>query len=92
MRAYIAVLKDELFKQLVPVSNITLLVTTFVSPERRDQMKEWAEKEIKAKPEYHELSGSFLFAYLPRPASPQDIWLDSRWYMPFSERTMTLLS
>lgn len=76
IRAYMALLKSRSYQQLSGGTAITIAFTTFVGPERVEQMRKWTGAEVERDPA---LTPVFRFAALSRPLHPIETWLGAHW-------------
>lgn len=92
IRAYIMLLKSAAYQQLFGVRTITVAFTTFAGVARLRQMIEWTRAELATTNEPKALGMTFSFTTLDRPLEPQQIWLSSRWFTPYDNSPVSLLS
>lgn len=82
IRAYVAYLQAEGYRQQFGVSGITIIFTTFVGERRRDQMRAWTREELEHEAET--ISERFLFTAQQTPVDAR-LWLAPCWYSMFME-------
>jgi hypothetical protein len=87
IRAYGAFLSSGAYKQLLGTERVTVAFTTFVSPKRVAQMREWTKAELATEPQ---LASMFIFAELPRPLEPRHLLFERRWYTLPSDQPIAL--
>lgn len=83
IRSYIALLRSEQYKELLGVGAVTIAFTTFTGQARLEQMRAWTRQELEASQEAPNIGARFRFTALPRPATPEQAWLEPHWYLPF---------
>jgi hypothetical protein len=88
IRAYMAFLASEAYKQSLSTERITVAFTTFLSAKRVAQMREWTKAEVAAEPQ---LASRFIFAVLPKPLEPFHLLLERRWHTLMNDQPITLL-
>jgi DNA-binding PadR family transcriptional regulator len=92
IRAYIVLLKSEMYKELFGVRTLTIAFTTFAGEARRKQMREWTKAELAATNEGSDIGGAFYFATAVRPLDPHSLWQSACWYTVYSDQPVTLLA
>jgi len=88
IRAYLAFLKAEGYKQHFGVKAITVAFTTFAGESRLKQKLEWTRQELA---ENKDLSQTFLFSCLRVPLEPHQVLLEPWWYTPASSQAVSLV-
>jgi hypothetical protein len=83
IRGYIALLKSEQYKELLGVGAVTIAFTTFTGQQRLEQMRAWTRQELEASQEAPNIGARFRFIALPCLPTPEQAWLEPRWYLPF---------
>lgn len=92
IRAYIVLLKSSAYQQLFGVRTVTVAFTTFTGVPRLKQMIEWTRAELAVTNEPKTLGMTFSFTTLDQPLEPQQIWLSPRWFTPYDNSPLSLLS
>ena len=93
IRAYITLLRSEQYKELFGVKAITVAFSTFVGPQRLEQMRAWTRAELTETNEPSQIGLMFCFASLSRPLDPKQVWFEPCWYAPYdTARGMALLA
>lgn len=90
IRAYLHMLRNEGYKQLFGVNDITIGFTTSASTERLMQIREWTLKELleTGEMQYKHL---FYFTLVKNPIDPYQVWVNTTW-LPLDElRPVALL-
>jgi Replication-relaxation len=95
IRALLTLVKDEtLCKKHYSAKIPTIAIANAVGGEkRREQLRSWAEQELKKTKEPHFWTSVFLFADVSEKIeSSEQLVLDPIWYTPFSKQPVVLLS
>src|SRR5690348_10784296 len=93
IRAYITLLQSEQYKELFGVRAITVAFSTFVGPQRLEQMRAWTRAELTETNEPRQVGLTFCFASLSRSLDPRQVWFEPCWYSPYeTDRGMALLA
>lgn len=85
IRAYLVLLRSGAYQEVFGVRALTVAFTTFVSPHRLQQMREWTRAELTATHEAKPVGVTFCFSYTAQPLSTAPIWLRQQWFTPYSE-------
>jgi DNA-binding PadR family transcriptional regulator len=83
IRAYIAFLTSGIYQELFNTSAVNIAFTTFEGVRRREQMRAWTLRELKATTESPDIGLAFSFAALQRPLTAPAVWLDPCWLSPY---------
>lgn len=92
VRAYIAFLKAQGYRERLGTSTISVAFTTFVGAARMQQMREWTYAELSESGDLELLGGIFCFAVLAHPVQPHATWLEPVWYAPYDAAGFALLA
>jgi hypothetical protein len=92
IRAYISLLETDVFYQRLGVKKLTVAVTTFEGDAHVQELRKWTAEELRSTAESQQIADTFIFAGLPNPATPQQIWLDPCWYLVSNAPAFSLLS
>jgi Replication-relaxation len=85
IRAYIVLLRSGAYQQLFGVKALTIAFTTFTSPQRVAQMREWIRQELAVSNEPKQLGTIFCFTYVAQPLDARQLWLERQWFTPYAE-------
>ncbi len=93
LRARIEFIKEEGYKKLLGTTTATFAYAIASGGEkRREELRNWARKELADTSEQRWLSNLFLFCSLPHDLEPKSLFLDRVWYPPFDNKSpVTLL-
>jgi hypothetical protein len=86
IRAYITFLTSGIYQELFNTSAVNIAFTTFEGERRREQMRAWTLRELKATNESPDVGLAFSFAAVQRPLTAQSIWLDPCWLSPYDNQ------
>jgi Replication-relaxation len=86
IRAYITFLTSGVYQEAFNTSAVNIAFTTFEGERRRDQMRVWTLRELKATNESPDIGLAFSFAALQRPPMAQAVWLDPCWLSPYDNQ------
>jgi len=92
IRAYIALLATEAYKELFGVQTVTVAITTFAGISRLQQMYAWTQAELKERGQPNHIAGAFRLASLTRPPDSRRLYLEPCWYTPASSQPIALLA
>lgn len=87
IRAYITFLTSGAYHDAFNTSAVNIAFTTFEGERRRDQMRAWTLRELKATNESPDIGLAFSFAALQRPPTARAVWLDPCWLSPYNDQT-----
>lgn len=90
IRGYIMLIKTEAYKELFGSRAITVAFTTFMGPQRLEQMRTWMRQELAN--ESRAIGLTFCFATLSPPLSPEQVWFAPCWYSPYDAQPQALLA
>jgi hypothetical protein len=91
VRAYLALLQAQAYREMFNVTMITVAFTTFKEERRLTQMREWT-RQVLSEAHAEKLGGHFLFAAFTRPLTPQAAWLEPRWVYPFDQPAQPMIA
>jgi Replication-relaxation len=86
IRAYITFLTSGTYQELFNTSAVNIAFTTFEGERRREQMRAWTLRELKATNESPDIGLAFSFASLQRPPTARAVWLDPCWLPPYDDQ------
>lgn len=83
IRAYLAFIHAEAYRQMFDTSRITIAFTTFQGEKRLQQMREWTYQALVASNEPLEVIDAFRFAAFQQPLFPGTAWLEPQWHYSY---------
>jgi DNA-binding PadR family transcriptional regulator len=86
IRAYITFLTSGIYQELFNTSAVNIAFTTFEGERRREQMRAWTLRELKATNESPDVGLAFSFAAVQRPPTAQSVWLDPCSLSPYDHQ------
>jgi len=86
LRARIEFIKEEGYKKLLGTNTVTFAYANSEGGEkRREELRNWARRELASTSEQRWLSNLFLFCGLPKDLEPKQLFLSPCWFTPFED-------